>query len=319
MTQHEEGRRASYPQRPADPAKLPFSIDAILSKAGPQPRGSPRDPGLLGWAPPLGPRWQLPGDHAAGWMPPFAGVYLWGASPTASLSAARGPRPVCPTAALLGLELPDCAALRGPLTWGQADYLRKMDSSPKPSRKRSRTVFSAEQLDELEKAFLKQPYLVGMERTQLAKQLHLSETQVKVWFQNRRIKGRKQSLEQKKKKLPTAPLSPPMSPQEPSSSSEDKDGCPQESAPSRTAGSYPCPVLPTAGPRPCESRVAPSLPGSLRDEGCASKASVPREGPRGGTVGSAELQGKPFKAGLATLVLSAKHLQQSPATNIKCL
>ncbi|XP_074141652.1 homeobox protein notochord-like [Sminthopsis crassicaudata] len=317
MTQNDGGRRPSGAQRPADPSTLAFSIDAILSKASPQPREPPRGSGLLGLAPrdpacpPLGPGWPRPGDCAAGWMAPFAGVYVCRPSPKSLLSAIRGPQPVC---AAQGLELPDRVALQGPLTWGQADYLSKINGTPKASRKRSRTVFSSEQLDELEKAFLKQPYLVGMERTQLSQQLHLSETQVKVWFQNRRIKGRKQSLEQKKKKLS---FSPPRSPQEPSSSSEDKDGCPKESASSRTASGYPCPVLQTAA-RPCESRLAPSLPGSLRDEGCGSKPFVPLEGPRGGTSGSAELQGKPFKAGLATLVLSAKRLQQSSATGIKC-
>ncbi|XP_062568959.1 ventral anterior homeobox 1-like [Saccostrea cucullata] len=54
--------------------------------------------------------------------------------------------------------------------------------------KRARTTFSPEQLFQLEKEFQRNQYLVGKERTQLAKQLKLSETQVKVWFQNRRTK-----------------------------------------------------------------------------------------------------------------------------------
>ncbi|XP_042322944.1 homeobox protein notochord-like [Sceloporus undulatus] len=66
--------------------------------------------------------------------------------------------------------------------------------------KRVRTVFTPEQLARLEKEFLKQQYMVGTERVELAATLHLTETQVKVWFQNRRIKWRKQSLEQKEAK-----------------------------------------------------------------------------------------------------------------------
>lgn len=54
--------------------------------------------------------------------------------------------------------------------------------------KRARTTFSPEQLYQLEREFQKNQYLVGKERTDLARRLRLSETQVKVWFQNRRTK-----------------------------------------------------------------------------------------------------------------------------------
>ncbi|XP_036606037.1 homeobox protein not2-like [Trichosurus vulpecula] len=237
MTQNDGGRRPSDSQQPLVSSKLPFSIDSILSKANPQPRESPRVSGVFGLVlrkpltSPFTPNWRLCYDYSMGWVSPFPNLYVYQHSPKTLLSAIHAPHPAgvfpdiaCP---VQGLELAERPALRGPLTWGQVDYLNKVNGIPKSSRKRSRTVFSSEQLEELEKAFLKQPYLVGMERTHLAKQLHLSETQVKVWFQNRRIKGRKQSLEQKKKKLPSlakGSFSPPMSPQEPSSSiGEDND------------------------------------------------------------------------------------------------
>ncbi|XP_033694470.1 ventral anterior homeobox 2 [Tursiops truncatus] len=57
--------------------------------------------------------------------------------------------------------------------------------------KRSRTSFTAEQLYRLEMEFQRCQYVVGRERTELAHQLNLSETQVKVWFQNRRTKQKK--------------------------------------------------------------------------------------------------------------------------------
>ena len=58
--------------------------------------------------------------------------------------------------------------------------------------KRKRTIFTAEQLDRLEHEFQHQQYVVGQERKYLAVELGLNEIQVKVWFQNRRIKWRKQ-------------------------------------------------------------------------------------------------------------------------------
>ncbi|XP_061103098.1 homeobox protein notochord [Conger conger] len=67
--------------------------------------------------------------------------------------------------------------------------------------KRMRTSFTNEQLSRLEKEFARQQYMVGSERFVLASALHLTEAQVKVWFQNRRIKWRKQSLEQQQAKL----------------------------------------------------------------------------------------------------------------------
>uniref|UniRef100_A0A4W3IZK8 Notochord homeobox n=1 Tax=Callorhinchus milii TaxID=7868 RepID=A0A4W3IZK8_CALMI len=67
--------------------------------------------------------------------------------------------------------------------------------------KRVRTIFTQEQLSRLEKEFARQQYMVGTERYLLASALNLSEAQVKVWFQNRRIKWRKQSLEQQQAKL----------------------------------------------------------------------------------------------------------------------
>uniref|UniRef100_UPI00398F2EC3 homeobox protein not2-like n=1 Tax=Pristiophorus japonicus TaxID=55135 RepID=UPI00398F2EC3 len=67
--------------------------------------------------------------------------------------------------------------------------------------KRVRTIFTHEQLARLEKEFARQQYMVGSERFLLASALQLNESQVKVWFQNRRIKWRKQSLEQQQAKL----------------------------------------------------------------------------------------------------------------------
>jgi len=76
-------------------------------------------------------------------------------------------------------------------------------SSSSPRAKRVRTIFSAEQLERLEAEFARQQYMVGPERLVLAASLRLSESQVKVWFQNRRIKWRKQHLEAQQMRLVT--------------------------------------------------------------------------------------------------------------------
>ncbi|XP_063166828.1 ventral anterior homeobox 2 [Candoia aspera] len=67
--------------------------------------------------------------------------------------------------------------------------------------KRTRTSFTAEQLYRLELEFQRCQYVVGRERTELARQLNLSETQVKVWFQNRRTKQKKDQSRDSEKRL----------------------------------------------------------------------------------------------------------------------
>uniref|UniRef100_A0A3B4YBD1 Ventral homeobox n=1 Tax=Seriola lalandi dorsalis TaxID=1841481 RepID=A0A3B4YBD1_SERLL len=55
-------------------------------------------------------------------------------------------------------------------------------------QRRVRTKFTPEQISKLEKIFNKHKYLDGGERTKTAQKLNLTETQVRTWFQNRRMK-----------------------------------------------------------------------------------------------------------------------------------
>ncbi|XP_073513986.1 T-cell leukemia homeobox protein 2 [Phyllobates terribilis] len=66
-----------------------------------------------------------------------------------------------------------------------------------PKRKKPRTSFSRLQICELEKRFHRQKYLASAERATLAKSLHMSDSQVKTWFQNRRTKWRRQTAEER--------------------------------------------------------------------------------------------------------------------------
>lgn len=59
--------------------------------------------------------------------------------------------------------------------------------------RRARTAFTYEQLVALENKFKHTRYLSVCERLNLALSLNLTETQVKIWFQNRRTKWKKQN------------------------------------------------------------------------------------------------------------------------------
>ncbi|XP_010590671.1 homeobox protein Nkx-3.1 [Loxodonta africana] len=72
--------------------------------------------------------------------------------------------------------------------------LPDLPPTPKQPQKRSRAAFSHTQVVELERKFSHQKYLSAPERAHLAKNLKLTETQVKIWFQNRRYKTKRKQL-----------------------------------------------------------------------------------------------------------------------------
>ncbi|XP_066122572.1 homeobox protein notochord [Saccopteryx bilineata] len=213
-------RSFADPSRSCAPRHLEssFSVEAILAR--PEPRAPAAsllpvsDCAASGiWtAPSWSPASVLPWACPATLLPAYLSVGLYQPFPESPMLGLRVAH-LCGRQGLgvTGLELAHCPGLWSPPDCAPAEDFQDTERP----QKRIRTMFKLEQLEELEKVFAKQHNLVGKSRSQLAAQLNLTENQVRIWFQNRRVKYQKQQ-----KLKPSAASAVSASQDEPSSSSD---------------------------------------------------------------------------------------------------
>lgn len=75
---------------------------------------------------------------------------------------------------------------------GCDEQIEKIGTAKSRLRRKPRVLFTQTQVFELERRFKQQRYLSAPERDHLANILKLTSTQVKIWFQNRRYKCKRQ-------------------------------------------------------------------------------------------------------------------------------
>ncbi|XP_061408643.1 homeobox protein ceh-30-like isoform X1 [Lethenteron reissneri] len=120
-------------------------------------------------------------------------------SPAGSQHSSRSSSPA-PCSSSSGSSPAAAAATSGGVTDEEEEVEEEGDAPRHGPRRaagfcrRARTAFSSAQLAELESSFRRRRYLSVAERGELGRQLGMSDLQVKTWFQNRRMKQKREEL-----------------------------------------------------------------------------------------------------------------------------
>ncbi|VDK36834.1 unnamed protein product [Taenia asiatica] len=203
-TVRESPRSADYSQLRSSPTfPKEEKNDDDSKKTSPPLPSLPPPPQLMNWTPqhpPLRyPPHEASSDFATALRQLGGPNYLPGVSPSAFISEPEMPRASSGTTlfpqkfGMPHVGMPASPSPNPSFLWMRHPNENLNHTDKDGKRKHTRPTFSGQQIFALEKTFEQTKYLAGPERARLAYLLGMSESQVKVWFQNRRTKWRKRS------------------------------------------------------------------------------------------------------------------------------